>query len=510
MFFVILLFSALFTSCSFDDDDDDSVTGTTTETSDLTDPSPSNGATGQSLVVTLSWDYEGDDASSYDVYFEDNSTPSTQIASERTSKSIIMPGLDYSTTYYWQVFVNTTDGDQLEGPVWHFTTKSRGTTEDGYVMVNYGLETEKPSYVKILFQVLDLNGIGVDDLTTSDFELYEDGVEISSTESDMEIKKRDELSYTLNLVLMLDNSTSLQDDFSEIKSGAIDLVNSLGDQFQMAVYKFSEDPELVQDFTSDKSTLIAAINSLSIEYPTTDLYGAVIEGADAMEEEVSTEDIQQSAMILFTDGDDTQGEHTYSEAINAISSKRVYTVGLGSDIQTEVLESIGNAGFFAIGDVSELSDAFLDIEDELEQYANSFYQLVYVSPKRGNNDHELLLQIKDNPNSSYISGTFNSSDFFSSSTGLYINADEDNTEGISEITLSENGVKTVTAYSFYVDSEPVYKWTSLATNIVTVEVDDDDDSRATIEAVGTSGQSGVIRIQDTANGLTALLTVYIK
>lgn len=180
----------------------------------------------------------------------------------------------------------------------------------------------------------------------------------------------------------------------------------------MRFINFPKEPVLIQDFTSDKALLISAVNDIKNDvFETTDLYGAVIEGADKMEDSFDRDEIIQTAMIIFTDGDDTQAEHTLSEALNASNSKRVYTVGLGTDIKPEVLEKIGNAGFFAIADVNELSDTFIEIQDELVKYANSFYQVRYKSPKRGNNLHDLLIQMVNNPNNSVIRGTFNSKDF---------------------------------------------------------------------------------------------------
>ncbi|RJP59023.1 MAG: VWA domain-containing protein, partial [Ignavibacteriales bacterium] len=273
----------------------------------------------------------------------------------------------------------------------------------------------------------------------------------------------------------------------------------------------SEDPILIQDFTSNKAELINAINDIRNDvFETTDLYGAVIEGAGKMEEIFDRDEIVQSAMIIFTDGDDTQAEHTLSEALNAASSKRVYTVGLGPDIKPEVLEKIGNAGFFAIGDVDELSDTFIEIEEELNKFANSFYQIRYKSPKRGNNLHDLLIQMVDNPNNSVIRGTFNSKDFFSTNPGLYINATPENPNGISELTIISNGSQTVQAGSFYGNFEPVYDWLSLSPNIIEVDVDTEDSSIATIRAVGAAGQSGVVRVRDTANGFTKTITVRIQ
>ncbi len=504
---VYILISLLVISCSIGGDDNQS-----TEPIDQTlpkTPTPENNAQNQPLVVTLSWVYDG--AETFDIYFGERTPPRTLIAANRVEKSFIVPGLDYATRYYWQVVAELPNGDKVEGPIWSFVTKPRGTTDEGYVLIDYGLETEAPTFVNVFFQVVDLNGMGIDFLTTSDFELYEDGEIIPISESGLQLIKSDELPYTLQIVLVLDNSTSLLNNLDDIIIHSTNFVNSLQPQFEMAVYKFSEDPILIQDYTSDKAVLINAINGIRNDvFETTDLYGAVIEGTSKMEESFDREEIIQSAMILFTDGDDTQAEHTLSEALKAASSKRIYTVGLGPDIKPEVLEKIGNAGFFAIGDVNELSDTFIEIEDELNQYANSFYQIRYKSPKRGNKLHDLLIQMVNNPNNSVIRGTFNSKDFFSANPGIFVNATPDNPSGVVELTLISGGSQTIQAGSFYGDKEPVYDWLSLAPNIVEVSVDTDDPSLATVKAVGSSGQTGVIRVRDTANGFTKAISVKIQ
>lgn len=505
--FVFVFITVFMVSCSLSGDDEQS--GVPIDQTLPRSPSPGNNAQNQSLVVTLSWAYDG--AQTYDIYFGERTPPKTLIAANRAEKSLIVPGLDYATRYYWQVVAEHQNGDRVEGPIWSFVTKPRGTTDEGYVMIDYGLETESPTFVNVFFQVIDLNGIGIDNLTASDFEVYEDGEQVSLAESDLQLIKSAELPYTLQLVLMLDNSSSLLNNLNDIILHATNFVNSLSPQFEMAVYKFSEDPILIQDFTSDKAVLINAINDIQNDvFETTDLYGAVIEGADKMEDSFDREEIIQTAMIVFTDGDDTQAEHTLSEALNAAASKRVYTVGLGADIKPEVLEKIGNAGFFAIGEVNELSDTFIEIENELNKFANSFYQIRYKSPKRGNNLHDLLIQIVDNLNNSVIRGTFSSRDFFSTNPGIYVNATPDNPNGISEIRLISGGAQTVKAGSFYGEFEPVYEWTSLAPNIIEVSVDTNDPSIATIKAVGSTGQGGVVRVRDTANGFTKAISVIIE
>ena len=65
----------------------------------------------------------------------------------------------------------------------------------------------------------------------------------------------------------------------------------------------------------------------SLGYPTTNLYGAVITGAGRWTDQFSSSSIVQGAMIVFTDGSDTQGSYTLNQALSAVGGKRVYTVG---------------------------------------------------------------------------------------------------------------------------------------------------------------------------------------
>lgn len=93
-------------------------------------PSPSNGAAGQSVDVDLSWtggDPDGDPVT-YDVYFGTNSPPS--LVSSNQSATSYDPGtLDYSTKYYWKIVAEDNNGAKSEGSVWEFTTIKAGWDE---------------------------------------------------------------------------------------------------------------------------------------------------------------------------------------------------------------------------------------------------------------------------------------------------------------------------------------------------------------------------------------------
>ena len=82
-------------------------------------PTPSNGATGVSTSLVLSW--TGSNASSYDVYFGTSPSPSSYVTTT-TGTTYSVSGLNNNTSYYWKVVARNGCGDLASGPVWSFTT----------------------------------------------------------------------------------------------------------------------------------------------------------------------------------------------------------------------------------------------------------------------------------------------------------------------------------------------------------------------------------------------------
>ncbi|GJQ61929.1 MAG: hypothetical protein SCALA702_09820 [Melioribacteraceae bacterium] len=503
--YLILLLAVI--SCQFDTPTE----STSTDKDVPSNPNPSSGSIGTEIKVTLSW--AAPDLERFDVFFGYNSPPDSAIARDTTVTSIAVDSLLLDTQYFWKVVGKYADGTLSEGPIWEFTTKTTPAPLDGYVMQKYSIETELPSYVNILFQVLDIQGGGIEFLTEDAFVVLENDQQISSLESALSIQKKEEIDYVFRTVLMLDNSASLTNDLDEIKTAAIAFVNEMTTKQEVALFKFSDQPEEILDFTSNKSALIAAINSIEVGFNTTNLYGAVIAGSEKWTNAFTLNGIVQGAIVLFTDGSDTQGSYSLDDALTALGSKRCYTLGLGDDIDPIVLEILGNSGFYSTDDVNRVAEQFLEIQAELDKFANSFYILRYLSPKRGNEKHLLRLYIKDNNYTganSFITGEFNSNGFYSVSPGLYINTSPALPNGINEISLNQNETVTVQAKSYLVYNTPYYLWQSGNTSIAAVAPDPDDNSVGVITATGTSGQQTTIVVIDFNNDVSKLLTVKIK
>jgi len=89
-------------------------------------PDPTNNSTGVGLFADLWWssdDIDGD-LITYDVYFESNdSTPDILVSVNQFSTHYDPGYLENDTIYYWQIVAWDSYGNNISGPIWHFTTK---------------------------------------------------------------------------------------------------------------------------------------------------------------------------------------------------------------------------------------------------------------------------------------------------------------------------------------------------------------------------------------------------
>ncbi|MDB5233965.1 MAG: hypothetical protein JWR44_958 [Hymenobacter sp.] len=91
-----------------------------------TRPGPATGATAQPSDVPLSWhptNAARSDSLRYDVIlFESNNLNQRTLLNNSKDTVVTATGLQYNTTYYWQVTVRSLAGVATRGPVWSFQT----------------------------------------------------------------------------------------------------------------------------------------------------------------------------------------------------------------------------------------------------------------------------------------------------------------------------------------------------------------------------------------------------
>ncbi|NAS13213.1 vWA domain-containing protein [Poritiphilus flavus] len=280
--------------------------------------------------------------------------------------------------------------------------------------------TELPGKVSIFFKVSDTQGNPVPGLTANQFTIYEQGRNddcfntISASESLARISPNSQI-FNNNTLLVLDLSNSvLSSSLDELKSASTSFINNVMPEiedaaFQMAIYWFDGADELhaLNPLTSSKTELIAAIEGIDDNIsndPSTDLYGAVIKASDIaddlLKDNIANETIGAVSVVLFTDGTDQASRYTEASALKKVneanSNISYFSIGLGAEIDTQVLADIGKTFSVFAGNKEELESTFNDISFRVSQLANSFYLFEYCTPKRdGSGVNNLAIQVTD-------------------------------------------------------------------------------------------------------------------
>ena len=281
--------------------------------------------------------------------------------------------------------------------------------EDFYRLRSYNVIDVIPNErkVRVLFQVLDFNMDGVPNLSKDDFIITENN---NTTSESISTISPEAIPFKFRTVLLLDVSSSIKENVDDIKQAAIALINDFSLNQEMAIYTFDSDTKLLVDFTSDKSALIAAINTLNDNNldNSTNLYNAIIDVSDEWQESYSIDSIVDGSLIIFTDGRHTAGGSTtvadVKTALGDNRSSTYFAAVQSSDLDPNVLKEIlGNNAedrYFEAQDFDELEAQFLTIRTRIENLANSIYFLNYTSPISEPDDvvNDLKIEVKGNTN----------------------------------------------------------------------------------------------------------------
>ncbi|MFQ5706107.1 MAG: VWA domain-containing protein [bacterium] len=169
--------------------------------------------------------------------------------------------------------------------------------------------------------VSDDSGLTIGGLTKDNFEVREDSVR----ELPIDVVEISNAAEGVTVALVLDRSGSMQGQpIQDAKTAASGFVQLLQDQDQAALVSFNNFVTTDQGFTSDKNALTAAIQALQA-FGGTAIYDAVIQAADLIEPQEG-----RKAIILLTDGKDTNSKNSFQTALNRAKEINVpvFTIGL--------------------------------------------------------------------------------------------------------------------------------------------------------------------------------------
>jgi Ca-activated chloride channel family protein len=222
--------------------------------------------------------------------------------------------------------------------------------------------------------VLDTKGELVNDLTRSNFKVFED----KTLQTILSLQHQD---TPVSIGLLVDNSGSMNSKRGAVASAALDLVKASNPQDETFVINFSDQAYLDQDFTSDLDKLKNGLSHLS-QSGGTALYDTVVTAADKMERSAKR---PRKVLILITDGDDNSSKLTLDDAIHRVRDMQgpiIYSIGLlfgddksrhaRRDLKTLSSET-GGIAFFP-GSLNDIDSVAAEVARDIRnQYAIAYH-----------------------------------------------------------------------------------------------------------------------------------------
>lgn len=167
--------------------------------------------------------------------------------------------------------------------------------------------------VRVNIGVVDQRGRPMMSLNKTDFKVFEDGAA-------QEILRFETAATPFSVVMLLDMSGSTKSFRQNIQLSAARFLDALGPQDRVAVIEFYSKVNLLNDFTTDRS---AAMHSISVANGggDTDLYKALSYAL----ERLSREQSRRKAIVVLTDGVDTDMRDQDRKALAAVQPEAMAT-----------------------------------------------------------------------------------------------------------------------------------------------------------------------------------------
>lgn len=233
--------------------------------------------------------------------------------------------------------------------------------------------------VTLTATVSDSRGRSVSGLKQSDFTVYEDGAKQELAYFDT----GDRLPVSLGIVF--DTSGSMIDKIEGVSDAVEHFVKSVAHGDEIFLVRFSDEAEIVQDFTDDRGRILRSVENLKPQGKTA-LYDAIMLGL----QRVTQGKHQKRALLLVTDGNDTTSSVKLEDALLLARRSEViiYAMGIGhgergsfghdqvgDEVDMKVLnafaEATGGAAFFLEhaheGGRDRIDEAAAEVAAELKQ-----------------------------------------------------------------------------------------------------------------------------------------------
>lgn len=168
--------------------------------------------------------------------------------------------------------------------------------------------------------VVDKHGRLVNNLTKSDFRVFEDNIPqtiVSFQHTDLPV----------SMGILIDNSGSMRDKRAAVVSAALDLVRASNPQDEAFIVNFSDEAFLDQDFTSSIAKLSQGLSHIQSSGGTA-LYDAIVAAANHLAQGA---DHPKQVLLVITDGEDDASSLNLEQTIHRVQDLQgpvIYSIGL--------------------------------------------------------------------------------------------------------------------------------------------------------------------------------------
>jgi Ca-activated chloride channel family protein len=198
-----------------------------------------------------------------------------------------------------------------------------------------GVVRVESNLVNLHVRVIDRNNRPINDVTDSDFHVFENGVP-----QQVQFVTREEVPITYGLVV--DNSGSLRSQISQVVEAAKTIVasNKPGDETFVVRFIASDEIKILQDFTADKNALGDALDDMFIEGGQTAVIDAVYLAAEHASERRKNdpvEDKRRRALVLVTDGEDRNSFYKTEQLFESLKEEdvQIYVIGFVNELEKD-------------------------------------------------------------------------------------------------------------------------------------------------------------------------------
>jgi Ca-activated chloride channel family protein len=190
--------------------------------------------------------------------------------------------------------------------------------------------------INVTATVTDANGRFVPGLRADDFLVYEDDQPQTVTHFSAE-------RVPVSLGLALDTSASMMGEKIESARSALDrfLFELLDAQDEIFLYRFSNDPVLVQGWTTDRQVISRALSRI-VPHGGTAMYDAVSEAIPLTQRG----QFRKKALVVISDGNDTSSTTRIREVQQQIRESETLVYAIGIDCSGNGTQQRRRSGIF--------------------------------------------------------------------------------------------------------------------------------------------------------------------